>query len=94
MKLVTKEACEKLKKDNNLRVYLIKYRKQLKYKHPVTKAETDFDYDYLNDCATGTSTPYMYENVTDEAGLKNALDEIYSDITSANFAPRTEARNV
>ncbi len=94
VRLVTKEACEKLKKNNNLRVYLIKYRKQLKYKHPVTQAETGFDYSYLDSCATDSSEPYLYENVTDEAGLKSALDAIYSDITSANFAPRTEARNV
>ena len=91
VKLVTKEACEKLKKNSNLRVYLIKYRKQEKYKHPVTQAETDFDYDYLNDCATGTSTPYMYDIDTEDK-LKSALDAIYTNIKE--WAGRTEARNV
>ena len=54
VKEVTKSACAKLKEDwgDNLRVYLIKYRKQDKYVHSVTKAETDFDYSYLDACAT------------------------------------------
>ena len=95
VKEVTKDACAKLKSDwgSNLRVYLIKFRKQDKYKHPVTQAETAFDYSYLNACATANTSTYI-KDVSDEAGLKSALEEIYSDITSANFAPRTEAKNV
>jgi hypothetical protein len=95
VKEVTQDACAKLKSDwgSNLRIYLIKFRKQDKYLHKITKAEKDFDYDYLNDCATANTSTYI-KDVSDEAGLKNALDEIYSDITSANFAPRSEARNV
>jgi hypothetical protein len=95
VKEVTKSACAKLKTDygSNLRVYLIKFRKQDKYKHPVTQADTKFDYNYLDSCATANTSTYI-KDVSDEAGLKNALDEIYSDITSANFAPRSEARNV
>ena len=93
VKLVTKEACAKLKEDySDLRVYLIKYRRQKKYKHPVTQVETDFDYDYLNDCAKESSAPYLYEDVEDEAGLKSALDAIYTNIKE--WAGHTEARNV
>nr|MCR4623124.1 hypothetical protein [Alphaproteobacteria bacterium] len=91
VRLVTKEACEKLKKNSNLRVYLIKYRKQEKYKHPVTQAETIFDYDYLNDCAKETSVPYMYDIDTEDK-LKSALDAIYTNIKE--WAGYTEARNV
>ena len=93
VKEVTKSACAKLKSDySDLRVYLIIYRKQKKYNHPVTQVETDFDYDYLNDCAKESSAPYLYEDVEDEAGLKSALDAIYTNIK--NWAGRTEARNV
>ena len=91
VKLVTKEACEKLKKNNNLRVYLIKYRKQLTYKHLVTQKTTNFDYSYLNDCATGTSAPYMYDIDTEDQ-LKSALDAIYTNIK--DWAGYTEAKNV
>ena len=93
VKEVTKKACAKLKTDyeNNLRVYLIKFRKQTQYKHPVTQTATDFDYSYLNNCATSTSSPYMYD-ITTEADLKSALDAIYTNISS--WATRTEAKNV
>jgi len=93
VKEVTKSACAKLKTDyeNNLRVYLIKFRKQTQYKHKVTGATTNFDYSYLDSCATGTSSPYMYD-ITTEADLKSALDAIYTNISS--WATRTEAKNV
>jgi len=93
VKEVTKSACAKLKTDyeNNLRVYLIKFRKQTQYKHKVTGATTNFDYSYLNNCATNTSSPYMYD-ITTEADLKSALDAIYTNISS--WATRTEAKNV
>ena len=47
---VTKSACAKLKSDwgNNLRVYIIKYRKQTQYKHLVTGNPVEFNYDYLD----------------------------------------------
>ena len=93
VKEVTKSACAKLKADHgdNLRVYLIKFRKQTQYKHPVTQTATDFDYSYLDSCATDTDEPYMYD-ITTEADLKTALDAIYTDISS--WATRTEAKNV
>ncbi len=93
VKLVTKDACAKLKGDwgDNLRVYIIKYRKQTQYKHPVTQAATNFDYSYLDSCASGTSAPYMYD-ITTEDQLKSALDAIYTDIEK--WAGKTEARNV
>ena len=93
VKLVTKDAYTKLKHDwgDNLRVYIIKYRKQTQYKHPVTQTATNFDYSYLSNCASGTSAPYMYD-ITTEAQLKSALDAIYTDIEK--WAGRTEAKNV
>ena len=93
VKKVTQDACAKLKSDHgsNLRVYLIKFRKQDKYLHKITKTETDFDYSYLNNCATGTSAPYMYD-ITTEAELNSALSAIYTNIK--DWAGRTEAKNV
>ena len=74
VKQVTIDACTKLKEDwnkneENLRIYLIKFRKQ----------GTDTDYNYLNSCATGTSQPYMYD-VSTKAQLDQALVKIYEDI--------------
>ena len=81
VKEVTKSACTKLKNayGSNLRVYLIKYRKQDQYKHPITQTATNFDYSYLNNCATGTSAPYMYDISTKDQ-LTNALSDIARDI--------------
>ncbi len=81
VKEVTKSACTKLKNahGSNLRIYLIKYRKQTQYKHQITKAATKFDYSYLNNCATGTSSPYMYDISTEEQ-LTNALSSIAANI--------------
>jgi len=93
VKNVTKDACAKLKSDwgSNLRLYIIKYRKQTQYKHLVTGSNVNFDYSYLNNCATGTAAPYMYD-VSDESGLKTALDTIATDIK--NWAGYEEAKNV
>ena len=93
VKNVTKDACKKLKTDfgSNLRIYLIKYRKQTQYKHKLTHEAQDFDYNYLNNCATGTSAPYMYD-VSDETGLNSALSAIASDIK--NWAGYESAKNV
>jgi hypothetical protein len=93
VKLVTKDACAKLKRDwgDNLRIYLIKYRKQDKYKHPVTKAATNFDYSYLDNCATGTDEPYMYDVAT-QSELTSALSAISEDIKE--WAGYEEAKNV
>ena len=68
VKLVTKDAYTKLKHDwgDNLRVYIIKYRKQTQYKHPVTQTATDFDYDYLDACASDRDSDAVYDtSVTD-----------------------------
>ncbi len=74
-----------------LRIYLIKYRKQARYKHPVTGAATDFDYSYLDAIASGTEAPYVYD-ISSEDELKSALSAIAADIKS--WAGYTEARNV
>ena len=92
---VTKDACAKLKTDHgdNLRIYVVKYRKQEKYKHPVTGSETAFDYTYLDECATKNAEPYLYD-VSDEDGLKSALQKIADDIKSSGFANYKQAENV
>lgn len=82
-KEATKSACAKLKSDwLNLRVYVIKYKKQ---------ESSNLDYSYLNDCATRTSSPYMYDISTQDE-LNNALSDIYANIKT--WAGRTEAKNV
>jgi hypothetical protein len=105
---VTKSACAKLKSDweSNLRIYVVKYRKQTQYKHKVTAAGTkNFDYGYVDSCATNSSYVYdVAENyykagasentstATAEANLAKALEAIAADIKS--WAGRTEAANV
>ncbi len=94
VKKVTKDACAKLKNDwgTDLRVYLIKYRKQSKYLHKITKSQIDFDYSYLNDCATEVTEPYIYENITNQSELNAALTNIYNNIKT--WAERSDAKNV
>jgi hypothetical protein len=87
--LVTAAACSKLKTDwgDNIRIYIIKYRKQPQYKHKVTEEVLTFGYSYLDGCASKPS--YVYD-VTDEASLKSTLSTIAADIKS--FAGYAEAR--
>ena len=84
---VTKSACAKLKSDwgNNLRVYIIKYRKQAQYKHPITGEAVDFDYDYLDDCASPRNTDSVYdEEITDaeEVQKNKYIYDISADTAS------------
>jgi hypothetical protein len=92
---VAKSACEKLKTDwgNNIRIYVVKYRKQTQYKHRITGAAVNFKYDYLNNCTPNSSdeSPYMHDVAT-EADLKTALQTIATDIKS--WAGHTAAKNV
>jgi hypothetical protein len=103
---VTIDACKKLKADwgANIRIYVIKYRKQTSYKHKISGAETIFDYSYLDNCAGpggttsgssgssgSTAAPYMYD-VSSESDLTDALSAIAKDIKS--FAAYTPAKNV
>lgn len=94
VKKVTQDACTKLKGDwgSNLRIYLIKYRKQTQYKKAFNQGNANFDYSYLNNCASGTSEPYLFENVTSQSGLNTALQKIYENIKT--WAGRTEAKLV
>jgi hypothetical protein len=73
---VTSKACEKLKEDNpNLKIYVVKYKKQ------------DGDYGYIDSCASDDS--YVYNVNTDAAAKENlakALANIAADIkSSANY---------
>jgi hypothetical protein len=88
---VTKSACAKLKADwgSAIRIYVIKYREQTQYKHAITGAAVDFDYGYLDSCASGAS--YKYE-AANEAALNAALQTIATDIKS--FAGHSPAKNV
>nr|MCR4624213.1 hypothetical protein [Alphaproteobacteria bacterium] len=93
---VTKDACAKLKSDygDDLRIYIIKYRKQEKYKtfpfHGTTQVDLSHNYDYLDSCASGTSAPYLYD-VSTKAELEDALTAIAKDIKE-NFAGYTDAK--
>jgi hypothetical protein len=90
---VTIEACNKLKdayngSDNdNLRIYIVKYREQDKYKHKITNEDTNFDYDYIDGCATDASHIYTADNPTE---LETELQKIAGDIKE--WAGRTPAR--
>jgi hypothetical protein len=90
---VTRSACEKLKADwgKNIRIYLIKYRKQPNYKHSISDSTVTLDYSYLDDCASGVIAPYLWD-VSSEADLKSALSAIAADIKS--FAAYAPARGV
>jgi hypothetical protein len=98
----TRDVCAKLKADwgANLRMYVVKYRKQTAHKHKITGAEVPFDtqrYSYLNYCAgpgnieSSGSAPYMYDTAN-ETELKNALAAIAADIKT--FAEYQEAKIV
>jgi hypothetical protein len=88
---VTKSACDKLKADwgANLRIYVIRYRRQTSYRHKISGIEEPFDYSYLDDCASGSS--YVYD-AANEADLKSALSTIAKDIKE--FAGYVAAKNV
>jgi hypothetical protein len=90
LRLVTSSAYAKLKADwgDNVRIYVIKYRKQDRYKHKITGNEVNFDYSYLDNSASKPS--YVYD-VSNEEGLKTALTTIAADIKSfAGYTPATE----
>jgi hypothetical protein len=91
VKNVTTDACAKLKEKHtdNLRIYVVKYRKQTQYKHKVSNAITDFNYDYIDDCATAADHIY---DANDETALNTALSDIAGDIKS--WAGYTNAQNV
>jgi hypothetical protein len=96
---VTRDACEKLKKDWNgadeskddLRIYVVKYRAQEKYKSKISGENVPHDYSAVDGCATGAGVPYL-QNVGDEDGLKSALKKIADDIKS--FGGYKPAKNV
>lgn len=96
---VTAAACQKLKADfgNNLRIYVIKYRKQLKYKsfpiQGISQTNVNHDYSTVDACASGTGTPYIYD-ISTETDLKNALNAIAENIKKADFANFKDAQNV
>jgi hypothetical protein len=80
LKRVTQAACEKLKQEHgdNLRIYLIKYRKQTQYKHPVTGEAVDFDYDYLDYCASPRNADSMSDE-SEEIQKNKCICDIYAD---------------
>ena len=83
VKRVTVSACEKLKSEwgDNLKIYLIKYRKQIQYKHPVTQKATNFDYDYLDYCASPRDTDSIYDETVTSSEDAQKNKYIY-DITA------------
>jgi hypothetical protein len=105
---VTTDACAKLKADygDDIRIYVIKFRKQEAYKHKVAGTEVNFDYNYIDACATATAHLYdvaedYYKKgaesadtttATAEANLAKALSDISADIKS--WAGFEDAKNV
>jgi carbon monoxide dehydrogenase subunit G len=90
--LATRDVCQKLKDTygSNLRIYVVKYRKQANYKtfklgvdysaaSPACQAPKDvaFNYTYVDDCASAPA--YVYDIAT-EAALKTTLDAIAANI--------------
>jgi hypothetical protein len=77
---VTIDACAKLKSEHeeNLRIYVVKYRKQ------------NGNYNYIDDCASDAE--YVHD-VADEASLNAALQQIADDIKE-NFAGYKSAQNI
>lgn len=105
VKSVTVEALKKLYADwsSDIRIYVILYRKQTQYAHPVTKATTDFDYSYITNLAanstvsgTAAASPakpiFKCLDVADETALNSTLDGIAADIKS--WAGYEKAKNV
>lgn len=92
---VTAAACSKLKSDysSNIRIYVIKYRKQTAYKtfpfYGVTQTDVNHSYATVDACATSSS--YLYD-ISTETDLKNSLDKIAADIKT--FAGYADAKNV
>ena len=86
----TADICSKLKQEHgdNLRIYVIEYRKQLGYKTfsggETRNFVTDHAYKTIEDCAD-----YWYE-INSEEDLKDRLGKIASDIK--DFAGYTDAR--
>ena len=100
---VTVAALKKLYSDwsSNIRIYVILYRKQTQYSHPVTKAATNFKYDYITNLAANTSTTgttaasatkpiYRCIDVANEAGLNSTLSSIAEELKT--WAGYTEAK--
>jgi hypothetical protein len=88
---VTTDACAKLKENSNLRIYIVKYRKQTQYKHKTLGTTQSFDYDYIDKCASDEN--YVHE-AANETQLAEKLQAIADDIKSSNFAGYQAAKNV
>jgi hypothetical protein len=99
IRAVTTEVCKKLKTDypGNIRIYVIKYKKQAQYKsfpfYEVSTSNSAHDYSSVDSCATSKSEPYLYD-VANEEELKAALNKIAENIKGADFANYSKAKNV
>ena len=104
-KKVTASALQKLKGDwgDNIRIYVILFRKQTQYKHLATQATTNFDYSYITNLAANTTTSgttaattskpiFRCLEAADESSLNSTLTSIANDIKS--WAGYQAARNV
>ena len=87
---VTADVCSKLRNSDghgaNLRIYLIKYRKQTQYKAFPSDEVKNHSYTTIDNCAD------VKYDVSTEADLKAKLELIATDIKS--FANYTAAKNV
>jgi hypothetical protein len=83
---LTTSACAQLQAayGANLRIYVVKYRKQTKFKHKITGVADSFNYSYIDACATYSKDVYD----ADEFTLQDRLQDIANDIKSwAAYAP-------
>lgn len=102
---VTVAALKKLYSDwsSNIRIYVILFRKQEQYSHPVTRVATNFNYDYITNLAANTSITgtaaatannpiYRCIDVANEAGLNSTLSSIAKELKT--WAGYTDAKVV
>ena len=82
LRKATAAVCAKLKTDygSNLRVYVIKYRRQTQYKNYITSENENHSYTDIDKCATDTNGA-SYE-VDNEADLNSTLNTIANNIKS------------
>ena len=87
---VTASAVEELKKNTNLRIYVIKFCEQEKYVSKTNNSEElNFNYNYIDACASSGNYVYRAKN---EEELKNVLQTIAADIKE--WADHKPAQNV
>ena len=89
-KKVTVSALKKLKSDwgENIRIYVILFRKQDKYRHLTTLAETNFDYSYI----TNSTDVYKWYDVPDSGNFTESPTPAIAAVPNESAATTAEAK--